>query len=127
VQPWLQRNPDNTWEAEERERRDVALWKSETERTALAGSQVFHRGDELGSTIGVSGDIRRPRPTAPLLARLGRLCATAHESDGSSPEVWRSSVTEWRRCPLPAGPSPQSTAQTAVFGTPPALPERGGY
>jgi thiosulfate dehydrogenase len=88
MQQWLQRNPSSTWEAEERERhmlqpaadnadvvghrgiqgqtygtitgQDVALWKSETERMALAGSQVFHSGDELGSTVGVSCDMCHP-------------------------------------------------------------------
>jgi thiosulfate dehydrogenase len=88
MQQWMQRNPDASWEAEERERhtlkpaadnldlvgkqgvqgqtygtvtaQDVALWKSETERVALAGSQVFHSGDELGSTVGVSCDMCHP-------------------------------------------------------------------
>jgi thiosulfate dehydrogenase len=88
MQQWLQRNPSSSWEAEERERhtlqsaadnvdivghrgiqgqtygtvtsQDVALWKSETERMALAGSQVFHSGDELGSTVGVSCDMCHP-------------------------------------------------------------------
>ncbi|HMJ52788.1 MAG TPA: hypothetical protein VK540_11955 [Polyangiaceae bacterium] len=83
---WLRKNPNSTWEAEERERhtlqtaadnsalvgqvaghsygkitqQDVALWKSETERVAAAGSRVFHTGDELGSTIGVSCDMCHP-------------------------------------------------------------------
>ena len=83
---WLRKNPNSTWEAEERERhtmqtsadnsalvghvsghsygkitqQDVALWKSETERVATAGSRVFHSGDELGSTIGVSCDMCHP-------------------------------------------------------------------
>jgi hypothetical protein len=83
---WLRKNPSTNWEAEERERhtlvtsadnsalvgqtagqtygrvtaQDVALWKSEAERTALAGSRVFHSGDELGSTIGVSCDMCHP-------------------------------------------------------------------
>jgi thiosulfate dehydrogenase len=83
---WLRKNPSSTWEAEERERhtlqtaadnaalvgqvsgqtygkitqQDVALWKSETERVATAGSRVFHSGDELGSTIGVSCDMCHP-------------------------------------------------------------------
>ena len=75
MQQWMQKNPDANWAAEERERhtlepaadnadlighqgvqgqtygtvtaQEVALWKSETERVALAGSQVFHSGDEL--------------------------------------------------------------------------------
>jgi thiosulfate dehydrogenase len=83
---WMRKNPNAHWEAEERERhtlqpaadnsdligqmqgqtygkvtaQDVALWKAETERTAIAGSQVFHSGDELGSTIGVSCDMCHP-------------------------------------------------------------------
>ena len=88
MQQWLQKNPDSNWEAEERERhtlqpaadnldvvghqgvqeqtygtvtsRDVSLWKAETERVALAGSQVFHSSDELASTIGVSCDMCHP-------------------------------------------------------------------
>ncbi|HEY6557794.1 MAG TPA: hypothetical protein VI072_10990 [Polyangiaceae bacterium] len=83
---WLRKNPNSNWEAQERERhtlvpaadnsdlvgrahgqtygqvsaQDVTLWKSETERLALAGSRVFHSGDELGSTIGVSCDMCHP-------------------------------------------------------------------
>jgi thiosulfate dehydrogenase len=91
MQQWLQRNPNSSWETEERERhtlqpaavnadiigrpgvqgqtygtvtaRDVALWKSETERVALAGSEVFHSPDELGSTVGVSCDMCHPHGT----------------------------------------------------------------
>jgi len=81
---WLRKNPNANWEAEERERHalqpaadnkdligqisghtygqitenDVALWKTETERVALAGSEVFHNA--LGSTIGVSCDMCHP-------------------------------------------------------------------
>jgi thiosulfate dehydrogenase len=83
---WLRKNPNANWEAEERERhtlqpaadnaalvgqvqgqtygrvteQDVSLWKAEAERTALAGSQVFHSGDQLGSTVGVSCDMCHP-------------------------------------------------------------------
>jgi hypothetical protein len=83
---WLRKNPNSSWEAEERERhtlqpaadnagligqvqgqtygtvtsQDVALWKTETERVATAGSEVFHSGDQLGSTIGVSCDMCHP-------------------------------------------------------------------
>ena len=83
---WLRKNPNSNWEAEERERhtlqpaadnkdlvgrvngqtygtigeQDVALWKTETERVATAGSAVFHSGAELGSTIGVSCDMCHP-------------------------------------------------------------------
>jgi thiosulfate dehydrogenase len=88
MQEWLAKNPDAHWEEEERERHallpaaenkdlighdaiqgttygtvtahDVSLWKDETERMALAGSAVFHSGDELGSTIGVSCDMCHP-------------------------------------------------------------------
>lgn len=83
---WLRKNPNSSWEAEERERhtlqpaaenkeligqiqgqtygqvtaQDVALWKTETERVATAGSEVFHSGDLLGSTIAVSCDMCHP-------------------------------------------------------------------
>ncbi len=83
---WLRKNPGSTWEAEERERhtlqpaadnsaligqvegqtygritaQDVALWKTEAERVATAGSRVFHNADELGSTVGVSCDMCHP-------------------------------------------------------------------
>ncbi len=83
---WLRKNPNANWEAEERERhtlqpaadnrelvgqvngqtygriteQDIALWQTETERVALAGSEVFHSGDQLGSTIGVSCDMCHP-------------------------------------------------------------------
>lgn len=83
---WLRKNPNSNWEAEERERhtlqpaadnadlvgqvngqtygeittQDVALWKSETERVALAGSEVFHDASALGSTVGVSCDMCHP-------------------------------------------------------------------
>ena len=83
---WIRKNPNRNWEADERERhklqpaadnkhlvgmdqgqtygevseQTVALWKDETERVAVAGSGVFHSGDELGSTIGVSCDMCHP-------------------------------------------------------------------
>jgi thiosulfate dehydrogenase len=83
---WLRKNPNSNWEAEERERhtlqpaadnsgligqmqgqtygqitsQDVALWKTETERVATAGSEVFHNADQLGSTVGVSCDMCHP-------------------------------------------------------------------
>jgi hypothetical protein len=83
---WMRKNPNANWEAEERERhtmqpaadnaglvgqvdgqtygrvteQDVALWRSEAERAATAGSRVFHDADELGSTIGVSCDMCHP-------------------------------------------------------------------
>lgn len=83
---WIRKNPNANWEAEERERhtlveaadnkelvgqvngqtygliteQDVLLWKTETERAALAGSEVFHSGEQLGSTVGVSCDMCHP-------------------------------------------------------------------
>ncbi|MFT3925422.1 MAG: cytochrome C [Myxococcales bacterium] len=83
---WLRKNPNVNWEADERERHelqpaadnkaligmtnghtygqisehDVALWKAETERIALAGSEVFHSADKLGSTVAVSCDMCHP-------------------------------------------------------------------
>lgn len=87
---WLAKHPGSNWEAEERERhtlqpaadnmnlidpktgplegttyqrvtaQDVALWKTETERVATAGSFVFHNADQLGSTVGVSCDMCHP-------------------------------------------------------------------
>lgn len=83
---WLRKHPGSNWEAEERGRhtlqgaadnqelvgqvdghtygritpQDVALWKTETERVATAGSAVFHDSEQLGSTIGVSCDMCHP-------------------------------------------------------------------
>jgi len=85
---WLRKNPNRNWEAEERERhtlqpahdnkeliaapevqqitygritpQDVLTWKVEAEKLAVAGSRVFHSGDELGSTIAVSCDMCHP-------------------------------------------------------------------
>jgi len=39
---------------------DVLVWKTEVETLALAGARVFHNGDELGSTVGVSCDMCHP-------------------------------------------------------------------
>ena len=39
---------------------DVTLWKRETVAMATRGSEVFHSGDELGSTIAVSCDMCHP-------------------------------------------------------------------
>jgi thiosulfate dehydrogenase len=39
---------------------DVLTWKTESERFVVAGSKVFHSGDELGSTIAVSCDMCHP-------------------------------------------------------------------
>jgi thiosulfate dehydrogenase len=83
---WIRKNPDQNWEATVRSQhslepaadnkkligqgqgptyggvtaQDVALWKTETETLALAGSRVFHSGDELGTTVGVSCDMCHP-------------------------------------------------------------------
>jgi thiosulfate dehydrogenase len=83
---WLRKNPNVNWEAEEHERhklvpsadnqaligmvngqtygritkQDVELWRAETERVALAGSEVFHSADQLGSTVAVSCDMCHP-------------------------------------------------------------------
>ncbi len=83
---WIRKNPDTHWETAERERHtlvesadnsdlvgnvdgqtygkiteeDVLLWKTETERVALAGSEVFHSAEKLGSTVGVSCDMCHP-------------------------------------------------------------------
>jgi len=86
---WKQKNPGVDWEADERRAhdlvpaadnaglvgnpqgqtygaitdRDVLLWKSQVETFALPGSPVFHRADELGSTIAVSCDMCHPDGT----------------------------------------------------------------
>ena len=89
MQKWRAKNPNSDWEAEERKsrtflpaadnkhllgdktqaaghpyrqwsERDLLVWKRETERTVVAGSKVFHSGDELGSTIAVSCDMCHP-------------------------------------------------------------------
>jgi thiosulfate dehydrogenase len=83
---WLRKNPDPRWETVVRGQhglepaadnkalvghgqdptyggvteQDVALWKTEAETLALAGSRVFHSGDELGSSVGVSCDMCHP-------------------------------------------------------------------
>lgn len=83
---WMRKNPNANWAADEREAhelqpsadnkrlvgqvdgqtygnitdQDVALWKAETEKVALAGSSVFHDATQLGSTVGVSCDMCHP-------------------------------------------------------------------
>jgi thiosulfate dehydrogenase len=86
---WKEKNPEADWEAEERKSRtflpaadnsalltantqapghpyrnftqhDLDEWKRETETLVVAGSKVFHSGDELGSTIAVSCDMCHP-------------------------------------------------------------------
>jgi cytochrome c553 len=86
MRQWKAKNPGVDWEAEERTHHkivpstdnsglvgtsqgttygeitstDVENWKVETERLAVAGSKVFHSGDELGSQIAVSCDMCHP-------------------------------------------------------------------
>jgi hypothetical protein len=83
---WQQKNPNRDWVAEELEKhemkepadnskligrtqgqtygeiskRDVETWARESVTMAARGSQVFHSGDELGSTIAVSCDMCHP-------------------------------------------------------------------
>jgi hypothetical protein len=83
---WLRKNPNQAWETAVRSQhslepaadnkgligqgqgptygavsaQDVAMWKTETETLAAAGSRVFHSGDELGTTVGVSCDMCHP-------------------------------------------------------------------
>lgn len=86
---WQAEHPDVDWEADERASRtfvpahdnsdligeatqaeghtyrnvtelDTLLWKRETEKAVVAGSRVFHSGDELGGTIAVSCDMCHP-------------------------------------------------------------------
>jgi thiosulfate dehydrogenase len=83
---WRNKNPDRDWVAEERAKhmivepadnskligqgqgatygliteRDVQTWARESLVLATRGSQVFHSGDELGSTIAVSCDMCHP-------------------------------------------------------------------
>lgn len=86
---WKTAHPEQDWEAEERKsrtflpaadnsallaastqapghpyrnftQRDLDTWKRETETLVVAGSKVFHSGDELGSTIAVSCDMCHP-------------------------------------------------------------------
>jgi len=86
MRKWKAKNPNVDWEAEELthhtiqpaadnsklvgnaqgatygdiSERDVLTWKTESERFVVAGSKVFHSGDELGSTIAVSCDMCHP-------------------------------------------------------------------
>jgi thiosulfate dehydrogenase len=83
---WQQQNPNRDWIAAEREKhviedpadntkligqgqgqtygliteREVEAWSRESLAMAARGSQVFHSGDELGSTIAVSCDMCHP-------------------------------------------------------------------
>ncbi len=40
--------------------RDLLIWNRETEKFVAEGSRIFHSGDELGSTAGVSCDMCHP-------------------------------------------------------------------
>jgi thiosulfate dehydrogenase len=40
--------------------RDILTWARETEKFVAEGSRIFHSGDELGSTVGVSCDMCHP-------------------------------------------------------------------
>ena len=40
--------------------RDLLTWARETEKFVAEGSRIFHSGDELGSTVGVSCDMCHP-------------------------------------------------------------------
>jgi len=87
MRQWLEKNPGRDWVAEEKERhalvppadnselvgknaqgqvygevtrRDLQEWARETEKLVVAGSKVFHSGDELGSQIKVSCDMCHP-------------------------------------------------------------------
>jgi cytochrome c len=40
--------------------RDLVTWARETEKFAAEGSRIFHSGDALGSTVGVSCDMCHP-------------------------------------------------------------------
>jgi len=83
---WKANNPDTDWIADEEKRHalvppadnsdlvghaqgqtygriskeDVLVWQRETLAMVARGSQVFHSGDELGSTVGVSCDMCHP-------------------------------------------------------------------
>ncbi len=40
--------------------RDILIWARETEKLVVEGSRIFHDGDALGSTMGVSCDMCHP-------------------------------------------------------------------
>ncbi len=86
MEQWRRKNPGTDWIAEEQSKHkivppadnskligdnqgqayglitpgDVLVWQRETIAMATRGSQVFHSGDELGSTIAVSCDMCHP-------------------------------------------------------------------
>jgi len=41
-------------------KRDILIWARETEKFVAEGSRIFHDGDALGSTVGVSCDMCHP-------------------------------------------------------------------
>ncbi|MBN2475825.1 MAG: hypothetical protein JXB62_14530 [Pirellulales bacterium] len=41
-------------------KQDILIWARETEKLVAEGSRIFHSGDELGSTVGVSCDMCHP-------------------------------------------------------------------
>jgi thiosulfate dehydrogenase len=85
---WQRDHPDADWVAQEKERhelkppadnsallegdqaeghtygqhdkRDLLLWARETEKFVVEGSRIFHSGDLLASTVGVSCDMCHP-------------------------------------------------------------------
>jgi hypothetical protein len=85
---WLRDHPEENWVAEEKERhtlqppadnsdllqgeqgkghtygnyteKDLVMWARETEKFAVEGSRIFHSGELLGSTVGVSCDMCHP-------------------------------------------------------------------
>jgi len=85
---WKRDHPDTDWVEQEKERhelkppadnsalldvgqaeghtygqhdkRDLLLWARETEKFVVEGSRIFHSGDLLGSTVGVSCDMCHP-------------------------------------------------------------------
>ena len=85
---WKRDHPEANWVAEEKEKhafqppadnsdllkggqakgdtygnfteRDLLTWTRETEKFVAEGSRIFHNGDALGSTVGVSCDMCHP-------------------------------------------------------------------
>lgn len=85
---WKRHHPEAHWVAEEKQRhalkppadnsdllkgaqakgntygsyteRDLVTWARETEKFVAEGSRIFHSGDELGTTVGVSCDMCHP-------------------------------------------------------------------
>ena len=60
--------------------RDILVWARETEKFVAEGSRIFHSADELGSTVGVSGDMchphaanTHPEPYPKFQTQLGRV------------------------------------------------------